>query len=178
MRKVIAILLTFFAFSCATKDGVKTTTKKSEYPSLPEAILNAEHRGLDGKVIRLADYRGKVILVNLWATWCGPCRKEIPILTELQKKHKEKGFVVVGLDVDEDESEQLIREFATEMNINYQLGWIDEKSQREFLKLSRFEGVPQSFLIGREGELMAIFTGGSKETIAKLQSFVEKAVEE
>ncbi|MCS6873092.1 MAG: TlpA family protein disulfide reductase [Pyrinomonadaceae bacterium] len=180
MKKLALIFMVFFVFSCSTKNSIndKSLSRKGEYPSLPEVILNAGHRGLEGQTIRLADYRGNVVLVNLWATWCGPCRKEIPVLVELQERYKDDGLVVVGLDVDESESKELIEDFARQMKINYTLGWIDAKSQKEFLKLSRFEGVPQSFLIGREGELMAIFTGGSAETISKLEDFVGRAVRE
>lgn len=183
MRKwIFVLLLAFLTFSCASSDAVKQGTekkeKKGEYPSLPAAVLKAEHRALDGGVIKLEDYKGKVVLVNLWATWCIPCRKEIPVLVELQEKYKDKGLVVIGLDIDEEESEQLVRDFAKTMGINYTLGWISDKDKKELLKISRFEGVPQSFLISRDGEIMNVFLGGSPAAISKLREFVGKAVEE
>ncbi len=182
MRKLAFILLlAFLTFGCtnsdALKEGAEKRVRKGEYPSLPAAVLTAEHKGLDGGIIKLEDYKGKVIVVNLWATWCTPCRKEIPVLIELQEKYRDKGLVVIGLDVDE-ESEQVVREFAKVTGINYTLGWINGENQKELLKVSRFEGVPQSFLIGRDGELMSVFVGGSQETVSKLREFVGRAVEE
>lgn len=180
MRKLIFIVFACFLFlACTSNQSVEEVgskvKKKGEYPSLPSSILEAEHKGIDGKTIRLSDYQGKIVLVNLWATWCAPCRKEIPVLIELQKKYADKGFIVIGLDVDETETEARIKNFAQEMQINYLLGWISQKDQNEFLKISRFEGVPQSFLISRDGELLGVFMGGSDQTILKLRESLERA---
>ncbi len=183
MGKLISITFACFLFiACASNQSIETnpevgskTKKKGEYPSLPSSILEAEHKGIDGKTIRLSDYQGKIVLVNLWATWCAPCRKEIPVLIELQKKYADKGFIVIGLDVDETETEARIKNFAQEMQINYLLGWISQKDQNEFLKISRFEGVPQSFLVSRDGELLGVFMGGGDQTILKLRDSLEKA---
>ncbi|HEX8369122.1 MAG TPA: TlpA disulfide reductase family protein [Pyrinomonadaceae bacterium] len=154
------------------------TTKKSDYPSVPAAIMQAELKGLDGGKLKLEDYKGKVVLVNLWATWCGPCKGEMPHLVELQNTHKEKGFEILGLDTDENDTEAKVKSFAEDMKLNYTLGWIDEKTYNELLKISKFPGIPQSFLISRDGQLLGVFTGGSPSTIAKLKDIVGKTVSE
>jgi thiol-disulfide isomerase/thioredoxin len=159
-------------------NGGAAETKKSEYPPVPAAILQAENKGLDGAKIKLEDYKGKVVIVNLWATWCGPCREEMPHLVELQNKHKDKGFEIIGLSIEENDTEEMIKNFAKEMNLNYTLGWIDEKTVDEFIRLSRQNGIPQSFLINRNGELAGIFFGANAGTIAKLKDFTGKAVNE
>jgi thiol-disulfide isomerase/thioredoxin len=154
------------------------TTKKSEYPAVPAALMQAEYKGTDGGKFKLEDYKGKVVLVNLWATWCGPCRNEMPHLVEMQNTYRDKGFEVLGLDVDEDETPEMVKEFAGKMKLNYTLGWIEKKDYDEFLKISKFSGIPQSFLISREGQLLGVFTGGSPSTITKLKDFADKAVNE
>lgn len=155
-----------------------TTTKKSDYPPVPAPIMQAELKGLDGAAFKLEDYKGKVVLINLWATWCGPCKGEMPHLVELQNTHRDRGFEILGLDTDESDTEAKVKTFAEEMKLNYTLGWIDEKTYNELLKISKFPGIPQSFLISRDGHLLGVFTGGSPSTIAKLKDIVGKTVNE
>ncbi|MDQ3800198.1 MAG: TlpA family protein disulfide reductase [Acidobacteriota bacterium] len=151
--------------------------KKSDYPAVPAAVMQAEYKGLDGGKFKLEDYKGKVVLVNFWATWCGPCRNEMPHLVEMQNTYRDKGFEILGLDVDE-ESPEMINDFAGKMKLNYTLGWIENKDYEEYLKISKFQGIPQTFLISREGQLLGVFTGGSPTTIAKLKDIVGKTVNE
>ncbi|HEX8737118.1 MAG TPA: TlpA disulfide reductase family protein [Pyrinomonadaceae bacterium] len=155
-----------------------TNTARSDYPAVPAAIMQAEFKGLDGGKFKLEDYKGKVVLINLWATWCGPCKGEMPHLIELQNAHKDKGFEILGLDTDENDSEAAVKSFAENMKLNYTLGWVDDKTYSEMLKLSKFAGIPQSFLISRDGQLLGIFTGGSPTTIMKLKDLVGKTVNE
>jgi thiol-disulfide isomerase/thioredoxin len=153
-------------------------TKKSDYPPVPPAIMQAEHKGLKGSKIKLEDYKGKVVLINLWATWCRPCLAEMPHLVELQNTHKDKGFEILGLDIEPEDTEEKVAEFSERMKLNYTLGWIEGKDNNELLKISKFNGIPQSFLISREGQILGVFTGGSPTIIAKLKETVEKAVSE
>lgn len=161
-----------------SSNNAENTAPKSEYPPVPAAIMQAELKGLDGGKFKIEDYKGKVVLVNLWATWCGPCKGEMPHLIELQNTHKEKGFEILGLDTDENDTEDKVKSFAEEMKLNYKLGWIDEEPYKNLIKISKFQAIPQSFLISREGQLLGVFTGGSPTTIAKLKEIVGKAVNE
>jgi len=161
-----------------SKNAPRAETKKGASQQLSPAIVQSEIKMLAGRTIKLEDLKGKVVLINLWATWCGPCRAEMPELIKMQEEYKEKGFEIVGLDVGgqdgEPESEEEIKLFAEEMRLNYELGWADEKLYDEFLKLSKFEGIPQSFLINREGELTEVFLGGSKRVTGKMRETLEK----
>jgi thiol-disulfide isomerase/thioredoxin len=179
------IFLTVALSSFTSCGGARTensnangATKKSEYPSVPAPIMQAEHKGLKGSKIKLEDYKGKVVLINLWATWCRPCLAEMPHLVELQNTYKDKGFEIIGLDIEPEDTEEKVAEFAERMKLNYTLGWIEGKDNNELLKISKFNGIPQSFLISRESQILGIFTGGSPSTIAKLKETVEKAVSE
>ncbi|MCD9185212.1 MAG: TlpA family protein disulfide reductase [Pyrinomonadaceae bacterium] len=153
------------------------TSKSSEYPPAPAGVLQAEVKRLDNSVFKVNDLKGTVVLLNLWATWCGPCRAEMPELVALESELKDKGFKIIGLNVD-DETEAQIKPFVEEMKLNYEIAWADENLYRELLKVSKFNGIPQSFLIDREGHLRGIFTGGSRKVQLQLRENVEKVVAE
>ncbi|MDQ2918521.1 MAG: TlpA family protein disulfide reductase, partial [Verrucomicrobiota bacterium] len=131
--------------------------KNTDYPPAPAAVSGAEIKTVDGSSFKVEDKKGKVVLLNLWATWCGPCRAEMPELIELQNKYKDKNFEIVGLNSDDETTEQ-IKDFAGKMNLNYTLGWADPKLMSELLKISKFNGIPQSYMIDRNGKLRGVFT--------------------
>ena len=160
--------------------GCTTTTKtelpRGDYPPAPAAIMQAELKKLDGTNFKIEDYKGKVVLINLWATWCGPCRDEMPELVKLQNQYREKGFEIVGLNLDEAEDAAMITAFADEMGLNYQLAKGEEKLGKEFLRVSKVDAIPQSFLIDREGRLVGVFVGGGEKTVEKLKENVKRVV--
>jgi len=106
-------------------------------------------KDLDGKDVKLSSYKGKVILLNFWATWCGPCKAEIPGFVELQEKYK-KDLVVIGYSVDD--TADKARAFATEYKMNYPvlLGLGREDVQDAY---GPIWGIPASFLISRDGKV-------------------------
>jgi len=150
----------------------------SEFPALPEKLAQGELENLDGSKTKIADHKGKVLLLNLWATWCGYCREEMPVLVAMQDEHRENGFEILGVDIDEDDTLDMVNQFAEKMKLNYQLVWSDEKQTNEFIKISKFGGIPQSFLVDREGRLRGVFTGADPRNIKKMQSLVAKIVSE
>jgi thiol-disulfide isomerase/thioredoxin len=152
--------------------------KKSEYPPIPVAIAQTEIKKTDETSFRLEDKKGKVVLVNLWATWCGPCRGEMPHLVEMQETYNDKGFEIIGLDIDPNETVEDINKFAKTMKLNYQLGWADKELVGEFYRLSNFGGIPQSFLIDHDGNLRGVFLGGDDKVIGKMKETVAKVVAE
>jgi thiol-disulfide isomerase/thioredoxin len=151
--------------------------KKINYPPAPSAIMTTDIKSLDGTNFKLQDKKGKVVLVNLWATWCGPCIAEMPHLIEMQEKFKDKGFEIIGLDSD-DESKEEVEAFAAKQKLNYSLGWADGPLMGEFVKLTKLQGIPQSILINREGQLTGVFTGGGPKTVDKMKETVERIVSE
>ncbi len=149
----------------------------SEYPAPPEKIAAAEFKLIDGSTFSLEESKGKVILINLWATWCGPCRKEMPELVAMQNEYRDKGFEIIGLDTDPETTEE-IKEFAEKLKLNYKLGWADRELVEEFFTLGQMNGIPQSFLINRNGKLTGIFQGGSDRVIEKMKETVAKVINE
>ncbi|HMT09979.1 MAG TPA: TlpA disulfide reductase family protein [Pyrinomonadaceae bacterium] len=154
----------------------------SQYPLLNSAIANAPLEQLDGTKIKAADRKGNILLLNLWATWCGPCRSEMPHLVELHSKYRDAGFQVLGLDVGDGngnpESVEDIKKFAAKMRLNYELFRISNETVGEFYKLNKFEGVPQTILIDRQGRLRGVFLGGGEKVINTMKQTVDKVIAE
>ena len=157
-------------------------TNGSAYPPLAANLAQTDVEALDGSKFKLADRKGKVLLVNLWATWCGPCREEMPELVAMYEKHKENGFQVIGLDVGDgdggQESIPSIKSFSEKMKLTYELARASNEMNRDFQKLTGFGGIPQSFLIDREGRLRGVFTGGGPRVIGLMKDNVDKIMAE
>jgi cytochrome c-type biogenesis protein len=126
---------------------------------------------LEGNPVFLSELRGKVVLINVWATWCEPCRKEMPTLQDLQNKFHDSEFVVVGVSVDERGATQMIHSFLKSQNITYTI-WHDpdDKFQYAF----RTIGVPESALISKDGLVLHQWKGAfepmSQDTISRVDS--------
>lgn len=154
--------------------GSSGSKAKSDYPELSPEIMQADLKSLDATNFKLEDYKGKVVLVNFWATWCGPCKAEMPELVKLREENKDKGFEVIGVNTDPNEDAELIKTFGEKMKLTYKLAQGEEAFFEEFLKISKFTGIPQSFLIDREGRLNGVYLGGARTTLAKLKDDAAK----
>ena len=110
-----------------------------------------ELTSLDGKRVKLSDYRGKAVLLNFWATWCSPCKVEMPWFVDLQKKYGTDGLVILGIAMDDTETPK-IAQFASEMGVNYPvLLGTDQVSEA----YGNVQFLPTSFYINREGKIIA-----------------------
>jgi len=108
-----------------------------------------------GKLVQLADYKGKVVLLDFWATWCGPCKIEIPWFTEFERKYKDRGFEVLGVSMDDD-GWKSVTPFVTEKKINYRIVMGDDKTGDQFGGL---EALPTTFVIDRSGRIASVHVG-------------------
>lgn len=151
--------------------------KKNDYPPIANAVAQADLKNLDGTTFKVADKKGKVLLLNMWATWCGPCRAEMPSLVKMQDAHRDEGFEVIGLNTD-DETVEDINKFAADMKLNYTLVWADTSVQSALLNISKFPGIPQSFIVDREGNLRGVFRGANPADVKKMGELVEMIVSE
>jgi thiol-disulfide isomerase/thioredoxin len=138
---------------------IKISDAKTAEPE-PDLTL----KDLDGKDISLAQYKGKVVLVNFWATWCDPCRVEIPWLIEMQQKYSARGFTVLGIAMDEDGREVVapyVQHHRFDVNgaksaMNYPIVIGNEAAADKFGGLF---GYPTSVLISRDGKQIKRITG-------------------
>ena len=156
--------------------------KNSNFPPVPTGLYQAAIKDLDGNAYTLQDKKGKVVLVNLWAIWCGPCIAEMPHLREMQDKYRDKGFEVVGLNTGNDDGEtesvENIRAFVEAKKLNYPIGYADEEFFSQMIKLTRMAAIPQSVLINRDGKMTGIFKGGGQRVINEMKQSVEKVMSE
>jgi peroxiredoxin len=128
---------------------------------------------LSGDSVSLAQMHGRVVLLNVWATWCHPCREEIPVLQALHEQYSASGLTLVGVSVDARGEEDTIREFANDFKMTYPL-WLDpdERVQSTFLAI----GVPATFLIDRNGILRWRHVGPVRANDATLMRELESAL--
>ncbi len=119
-------------------------------PDVPKADLSFTLKDMNGKPVQFADLKGHVVLINFWATWCGPCRMETPWLVALQEKYRAQGFRAIGISVDD--PPEAIPPFAREFGINYPLllGRDREDVQKAFGPVLV---LPTTIIIGRDGRM-------------------------
>jgi thiol-disulfide isomerase/thioredoxin len=146
------------------------------FPEMPINIMKSEIKGLDGKTFTLKDLEGKVLVVNLWATWCGPCRMEMPELVEIENDYKDKGVMVIGLDIDP-EPEESVKAFVEKQQINYTIGWVKDDARDALVGISKMSGIPQSFVITSDGRLAGVLKGyAPKGTAQKIRLTLDDAL--
>jgi peroxiredoxin len=126
-------------------------------PAAPDFALQPVN-GVD--LIRLADYEGKVVLLDFWATWCGPCRAAIPHLNALYDEHKDRGFEVLGVSVDQGRGgasgADLVAAFARKVEMKYPLAMADGAMVRNYGGIT---SIPTAFLIDRSGRVRQKYVG-------------------
>lgn len=128
----------------------------------------------DGQRAKVSDYRGKVLVLDFYATWCAPCRLTVPHLVQLQRRSGAQGLQVVGLNVGGEEDHLSIASFASEFNIQYPLG-IPDKPLTDFF-LSDNDSIPQTFVFNRDGELVKRFIGYGTAMPEELEQAIQTAL--
>jgi peroxiredoxin len=117
----------------------------------PEWQLN----DVAGKVVKLSDFKGKVIILDFWATWCPPCRQEIPGFVALQKKYADKGFTMVGVSLDR-QGPSVVKPFMQRFAMNYPVVMGDDKTVADY---GGVPVIPTAFVIDRQGDVVAVHEG-------------------
>ena len=145
-------------------------------PMLSASALNASFKTIDGKDFKIAELKGKALVIDLWATWCGPCRVEVPELVRMQTEYGPRGFEVVGLDISPDrDTPQDVTSFVKEFMVNYKVAFA-----KEDIALSMMQGgnIPQSLVISRDGHIVKHFIGFSPErTPTMMRDAIEQALQ-
>lgn len=144
---------------------IVSVTSCTKLPKQEEQKLFPEFnvKDLQGKEVNLKDYKGKIFIINLFATWCPPCQQEIPHFVELQRKYKDK-ITIIGLTYDEG-GDEIVLSFAKEKNINYDLYW----GTKEIANYVDLRGLPNTLIIDQSGHVIYNIKGYSyKETYEKI----------
>lgn len=197
---VIALGLGVWLTSCSSNDQQTTGTQKSPptNPSvvvkqtapapvkpampvdLPLDLRDKQVETLDGKSLKLSDYDKKVVVLNIWATWCGPCKLEMPDLVKLNQEYKSRGLIVLGLTTTYNErNDQVhVKEFIKKQNIDYRILWDDGALAQPLVQIVGGRSVvPQSFVISRDGRIVKHFQGYNPlSTPALMRQAVEEAL--
>jgi peroxiredoxin len=114
-----------------------------------------ELTSLDGKRVKLSDFRGKAVVLNFWATWCPPCKVEMPWFVEFQKQHEKDGLVILGIAMDDSEP-QKIAQFTSEMGVNYPVLLGTDKVSEQY---GNVEFLPTTFYVDRHGKIFGKAAG-------------------
>ncbi len=147
---VVGLILLYYSSNTRPAKAAGLKAEKDRNPAPEFALKDA-----DGKVLRLSDYRGKVVLLDFWATWCGPCKIEIPWFMDFERRYKDRGFAVVGVSMDE-EGWPAVKPFIQELAINYRIVLGDDATSRNY---GGVDALPTTFIIDREGKIAAVHIG-------------------
>ena len=143
--------------ACLSETGCSRPAENADSAPPPSATREAPGfslAGIDGKPVRLSDYEGKVVVINFWATWCPPCRAEIPDFVKFYNENKEKGLVIIGIALEQSASD--VRRMVESLNMTYPVALSDGSVERRY---GGFRGIPTTFVIARDGTIARKHTG-------------------
>jgi peroxiredoxin len=144
-------ILLLLAGACSSSRAVNAAKEGRDRRQAPDFALT----DISGKRVRLSDFKGKVVLLDFWATWCGPCKIEIPWFMEFQRKYKDKGFTVVGVSMDEGGWE-VVRPFLDRLKVNYPVLLGTDDTAGNF---GGVDVLPTTFIIDKDGRIVATHQG-------------------
>ena len=142
---IALVLICLQTASALAQDGSTAKTRAPEW----------KLSGLDGKLVKFSDFRGRVLILDFWATWCGPCRVEIPHFVELQKHYGDKGLTVIGITLDE-QGPEVVKKFVKQLGVNYPIVIGNEKVAEAY---GGIDGIPTTFVIDRQGRIVSLHIG-------------------
>ncbi len=171
--------------NAANTANANTQTAKTDpaaYPQLASSLADAEFDLLDGTKSKISDRKGKVLLVNIWGTWCGPCIAEMPAFIAMQDQYRDKGLEVIGLNIGDGngtpEPLDKIKKFVDDKKLNYTIAVSPNAVTSQFYAITKASVVPQTILIDREGHLRGVFVGGGPNIADSIKQNLEKAISE
>ena len=172
---MIALAAVVTLSGCGKKE--EATVEMKQVPPQQTPVASAEQgqtapnfalASYEGDSKTLADYEGKVVMLNFWATWCGPCKREIPDFIDLQKTYEGKGLEIVGVALDDPND---VRNFVDNSQINYDILF---GSDQIAMAYGNIRSIPTTFLIGRDGKIVSSFVGmrPKEQWVEQIQSLL------
>lgn len=157
--------------SCSGASSAKSSQAEQKQSAGRKLAPDFTLTDANGQSVKLSDYRGKVVLLNFWATWCGPCQIEIPWFEEFEQQFKSKGFEVVGVSMDDD-GWKVVKPYITEHKLNYRVLLGNETVSQLYGGL---DALPTTFMIGRDGKFAFsphIGLAGKNEYLSEIESLL------
>lgn len=179
--KYFCICFSLFLFLLLANDFPIEGREEDLYSKLRISLIKGDKKApdfslldLNGKKVGLKDFKGKIVLLNFWATWCGPCKEEMPFLETLHQQFKEKSFVVLTVSVDY-EGAKLVQEFINKQRYTFPV-LLDPTC--EVLDLFEVKGIPTTFIIDKKGKMLGRAIGPRdwkcQEVVSLISTLVEK----
>jgi thiol-disulfide isomerase/thioredoxin len=158
------------------REELKAIPKREPLKAIPDEVSNHELRDLDGQSLYLSNYRGRPFVLNVWATWCGPCVRQIPDLNKLYEEYSKQGVEFVGLATEDPKADaEHVRASARELKIKYKLGWIDAETAKALL--TDRPSIPHTFVVAADGRIVTHLIGfNPNEGQRMLRDGIEKAL--
>jgi thiol-disulfide isomerase/thioredoxin len=202
MRKIFAFILvaTAFASNAATQSGrrgitppplppaptlseppiepERTAVAPAELRALPETVRTHQLKSLDKGSFSLSDFAGKVLVINLWASWCGPCRREVPDYEKVRKEYVGRAVEFIALTAeDPNTSSNRVKQFVREVNFGFRMGWADRETASALM--NGRTAIPQTLVIAGDGRILNHWRGYSPgQGRDRLREAIEHALSE
>jgi thiol-disulfide isomerase/thioredoxin len=156
----------------------RASVAPGELTVLPESILKRQLKALDNGTFSLADFTGKIVVVNLWASWCGPCRREVPEYEKVRKEFAGRGVEFIGLTTEDPRtSSGRVKQFARDFNFGFRLGWADRETAVTLM--NGRNAIPQTLVIAPDGRIISHWRGYSpRQGGSQLRATLERALAE
>lgn len=153
-----------FLISCLLSQGCDNQQKEYDAQSAPNFTL----QDLSGKEVSLRQHKGKIVLLDFWATWCAPCRRTIPELVRIQEKYRDQGLIILGISVDDPQriGVKSLLAFKKQFKINYSILRADHNVTRAYFRTGQIP-LPTLFIIDREGRVVDSIAGNNPRAVER-----------
>lgn len=164
-------------FSEAEIERNPNASEEVAVSALPDGLKTRMLSGINNNGFRMSDFQDKVLVINLWASWCGPCRREVPVYESVRQEYSDRAVEFIGLALEDPRtSSGQVRSFVRDLSFGFRLAWADRETAR--VLSSGFDGIPQTLVIAPGGRVLDHWQGFSRQHSGDhLRSTLEQALE-
>src|SRR6266436_7381912 len=172
----LALMTLLFCAGACRKQTAPAANSSPDNKSLSRTPPASAHGWTlaNNQRMTLANYKGKVVLLDFYATWCEPCRAETPELVRLHQQYADQGLQIIGLNVGGEDDRAEVPAFAKEFGIQYQMGFPEDEFAYDYL--SDNQSIPQTFVFDRSGKLVRRFVGYAEDSGAEIESVIKSSL--